>query len=416
MFNMNRRKFILSTGSLGLTATVNNISFAINHDNHPMVTPNENSIIYLFLHGGPTHIETFNPIPNAPIDRRSIVGHLTTKTPGVRIGGLWENIANQSEKYSIVNSFAHGDANHESAVHWMMTGERNVPNAAQKWPSYGSVVVGQYGTNGKDGLPTYIKLNKIEHDAAAWMGSKYMGYSASAEGVQDLVMKNADRFETRLKFLDAIESNNKFKDLPAAKSWSELRNQAINVISGTASEAFMIDKDPEFDTYKKDQLGKDILTAMRLVERGVKFVTINYGGWDMHQNMLEGLKSKVTPLDFYLSKYFVSAEKRSINYRNMLVMTGDFGRTPKVNKDGGRDHWPNLIPLFLACDSYPMNRIIGTSDANAERPDQNEFSPEDLRWTMFDHLGINKSADWYSIEGRPMMFIKDNNAKNILKG
>lgn len=412
----NRRKFLVNSTATTVTFTLNNISFAVNHDNRPMVTPNENSIIYLFLSGGPTHIETFNPIPNSPVDRRSIVGHLTTKTPGVRIGGLWENLSNKPEKFTIVNSFAHGDANHESAVHWMMTGERTVPNSAQKWPSYGSVISGQYGTNVKDGLPTYVKLNKIEHDAAAWMGSKYMGYTASAEGVKDLVMKDPARFQHRLEFLKVVESSNRLGNLPAAKSWTDLREQAINVLFGKASEAFMVEKDPEFDLYKKDQLGKDILTAMRLVERGVKFVTINYGGWDMHQNMLEGLKSKVPPLDFYLSKYFESAEKRNINYRNMLVMTGDFGRTPKVNKDGGRDHWPNLVPLFFACDSYPMNRVIGTSDTNAERPDQNPFNPEDLRWTMLDHVGINKAADWYSIEGRPMMFVKDSNSKNILKG
>ncbi len=95
-------------------------------------------------------------------------------------------------------------------------------------------------------------------------------------------------------------------------------------------------------------------------------------------------------------------------------MTGDFGRTPKINKDGGRDHWPSLVPLWIANDSYDMGRIIGTSDANAERADQNPFEPEDLKWTIFEHVGINKSADWYSIENRPMMFVKDS-AKNILK-
>ena len=100
--------------------------------------------------------------------------------------------------------------------------------------------------------------------------------------------------------------------------------------------------------------------------------------------------------------------------KNMLVMSGDFGRTPKINKGGGRDHWPSLIPLFIACDGYNMGRTIGTSDANAERADQNPFEPEDLKWTMFDHLGINKTADWYSIENRPHSFVKTE-AKNILK-
>ena len=413
MSQLNRRNFILSAGTLGLTAYSNNIAFSLDTSNSPNCRQNDNSIIYLFLSGGPTHIETFNPIPTAPSDRKSIVGSLPTNINGMMIGGLWSNLSKVADKFCIVNSFYHGDANHESATHWMMTGEKTTPNSPPKWPSFGSVIAGQYGTNTKIGLPTYVKLNPIQYDAGAWMGTKYMGYGASGEGVKDLILKDPSRFASRLKMLDVIEKSGKLNQA-AAKSWIELREQAVNVLMGKASEAFLVEKDPEFDIYKKDQLGKDILTAIRLVERGVKFVTINYGGWDMHTNILDGLKSRVPVLDNYLGQYFKSAVKRQINHKNMLVMTGDFGRTPKINKDGGRDHWPNLVPLFIANDSYEMGRIIGTSDANAERPDQNPYEPEDLKWTMFEHMGINKGADWYSIENRPMTFIKDN-AKNILR-
>ena len=410
---MNRRHFLLTAGIAGLTASHNNISFGVNYDNNPNFKPSENSAIYLFLNGGPTHIETFNPIPNATTDRRSITGSLPTKVVGMELGGLWNNLSNHADKFAIVRSFAHNDPNHESAVHWMMTGERTTPNSPPKWPSYGSVILGQYGTNNKQGLPNYVKLSPIQYDAAAWMGTKYMGYGASGEGVRDLILKDEQRFKSRLKMLDIVEKSGKL-DQSMAKSWTELRQQAVSVLVGKASEAFIIEKDPEYETYKKDQLGKDILTAIRLVEKGVKFVTINYAGWDMHQNLLDGLKSKIPSLDHYLSKYFESATKRQLNHKNMLVMSGDFGRTPKINKDGGRDHWPSLIPLLIANDSYNMGRIIGTSDANAERADQNPFEPEDLKWTIFDHMGINKNADWFSIENRPMMFVKET-AKNILK-
>ena len=410
---MNRRHFLLTAGIAGLTASHNNISFGVNYDNNPNFKPSENSAIYLFLNGGPTHIETFNPIPNATTDRRSITGSLPTKVVGMELGGLWNNLSNHADKFAIVRSFAHNDPNHESAVHWMMTGERTTPNSPPKWPSYGSVILGQYGTNNKQGLPNYVKLSPIQYDAAAWMGTKYMGYGASGEGVRDLILKDEQRFKSRLKMLDIVEKSGKL-DQSMAKSWTELRQQAVSVLVGKASEAFVIEKDPEYEIYKKDQLGKDILTAIRLVEKGVKFVTINYAGWDMHQNLLDGLKSKIPSLDHYLSKYFESATKRQLNHKNMLVMSGDFGRTPKINKDGGRDHWPSLIPLLIANDSYNMGRIIGTSDANAERADQNPFEPEDLKWTIFDHMGINKNADWFSIENRPMMFVKET-AKNILK-
>jgi hypothetical protein len=409
-----RRKFLLGMSSLGLTAYSSNIAFSV-EENISKCDQNNNSVIYLFLSGGPTHIETFNPIPNATSDRKSVIGDRGTKTPGIAIGGLWEKISTISDKFCIVNSFHHSDPNHESAVHWMMTGERSTPNAAQKWPSYGSVIVGQYGANINSGLPTYVKLNPIQHDGASWMGGKYMGYGASGEGVKDLMLKEKERFHNRTNILKSLDNPNVFKNNDGvSKNWIELRNQAINILLGTANEAFLVEKDPEFDLYKKDQLGKDLLTAIRLVERGVKFVTINYGGWDMHQNINQGLNKLIPPLDNYLYQYFKSVEKREINKRNMLVMTGDFGRTPKVNKDAGRDHWPHLVPLFIASDSYEMGRVIGKSDLNAERPDDSPYEPEDLKWTIFDHMGIHKNANWISIEQRPMMFIKEQ-AKNILE-
>jgi uncharacterized protein (DUF1501 family) len=214
--------------------------------------------------------------------------------------------------------------------------------------------------------------------------------------------------------INAIESSSRIaKKEYMAKSWIDLREQAVNVLLGKASEAFAIEKDPDFAEFSKNDLGKDILTAIRLVQRGVRFVTINYGGWDMHNKIFDGFTSRLPPLDHYLSKYFDIAEKREINHSNMLVMSGDFGRTPKLNKDGGRDHWPHLVPLFIACDSYEMGRVIGRSDANAERPEGIGFEPEDLKWTMLDHIGVNKSQKWTSNEGRPMHFVKDN-AKNIL--
>jgi hypothetical protein len=411
---MKRRNFLISTSIAGLTATYNNISFSINYNNDPKFLENENSVIYLYLSGGPTHIETFNPLPLAPSDRKSITGNIHTKIPGFAIGGMWDKIANQTNKLTIVNSFHHSDPNHESATHWMLTGERTTPNSPPKWPSFGSVISGQYGPNIKNGLPSYIKLNNIQYDGAAWMGTKYMGYSASKEGVDDLFMKNEKKFNERMKMLEVIESNSKLKDDRSAKGWTELRNQAVNVLVGKASEAFLIEKDKEFASYKNSQLSKDMLTAIRLVEAGVKFVTINYGGWDMHQDILGGLKSRVPELDHTLSLYFNSAEKRDINYRNLLVMSGDFGRTPKINKDAGRDHWPHLVPLLLSCDAYEMNRVIGTSDNNGERPVDHPFEPEDLKWTIFEHMGIKKDADWYSIENRPMMFVQEK-AKNILR-
>lgn len=410
---MNRRQFIVGLSSLGLTASYNDISFSL--DIKPNFTNNQNSVIYLFLSGGPSHIELFNTIPNSTSDRKSVTGTLKTNVPGIEIGGTFTNLAKKANKYTIVSNFKHSDPNHDSAVHWMMTGERTTPNAPPKWPSYGSVTSVIYGTNSEPyKLPTYIKLNSIPYDGAAWLGAKYSGYSASGEGVKDLEARNKDRFSEKLKILETIERNSPIGDsIRSSKDWIDLREQASEIILGDATEAFKIEKDAEYSIYKDHQLGKDILTAIRLVERGVKFVTINYGGWDMHQNILDGFKQRGPILDQYVSALLESIEKRDLQYRNMFVMSGDFGRTPKINKDSGRDHWPHIVPLLISNASYEMGRIIGKCDMNADQIDGDSFVPEDLKWTVLNHLGLDKNNIWVSTEHRPMTIIQET-AKNIL--
>lgn len=411
---LSRRKFCLGLSAFGLAATNSNISFSL--DINPTYKPNENSVIYLFLNGGPSHIEFFNTIPNSTGDRRSVIGSLKTNVDGIEIGGLFTNLAKKADKFTVVSNFKHADPNHDSAVHWMMTGERTTPNSPPKWPSYGSVASVMYGTNSQPyKLPTYIKLNTIPYDGAAWLGAKYSGYTATTEGIRDLEAQDKNRFSERLKILEIIQNNSRIGEtLRSSKEWIELEDQASEIILGSATEAFKIEKDKEYNNYKDHQLGKDLLTAIRLVERGVKFVTINYGGWDMHQNILDGFNKNAPPLDKYVSLFIDSAQERELNHKNMFVMSGDFGRTPKINKDGGRDHWPHIIPLLISTSSYAMGRIVGRCDSNAEQIDGDSFEPEDLKWTILNYLGLSKDNIWISTENRPMTIIKDV-AKNILE-
>jgi hypothetical protein len=410
---MNRRKFLLGLSSIGLSASYNSISFSL--DIQPNYASNTNSVIYLFLSGGPSHIELFNTIPHSTVERKSVIGSVKTNVSGIEIGGLFTNLAQKADKYAIVSNFKHADPNHDSAVHWMITGERTTPNAPPKWPSYGSVASVMYGTNSEPyKLPTYIKVNSIPYDGAAWLGAKYSGYLANGDGIKDLEAQNKDKFAKKLEILKTIERNSPIGDsIRSSKDWVDLREQASEIILGSATEAFKIEKDPEYDKYKDNQLGKDLLTALRLVERGVKFVTINFGGWDMHQNILDGFKQKGPILDKYVSLFIDSTHKRELEHKNMFVMSGDFGRTPKINKDGGRDHWPHIVPLLISNSSYEMGRIIGRCDINADQVDGESFEPEDLKWTILNHLGLNKNNIWISTEHRPMTIIQEH-AKNIL--
>lgn len=409
---MNRRNFLLTAGAMGTMITHGNISFADDIEDK-----DQNAVIFLFLGGGASHIETFNPIPEAPSDRRSVTGAVTTNVPGMQLGGLFKDLAKIGHKISIVRSFAHRDANHASATHWVMTGKDNFGNGeTQKWPSLGSMTAGVFGTNSeRNGIPTYIKMNSIQHDDAAWMGGRYTGYDATQEGRKDLKLGvEEERFKYRLSALKGIEEKFHGNESMLGKQWADLRLQAIDVLLGEASLAFKVEQDAEYEAYKENGFGVDLLTAVRLVETGSKFVTIQYGGWDMHNNIADALEGRQVMLDKYISMLIQTLESRGLSKKVMFVVTSEFGRTPKVNANGGRDHWAQLAPLMIACDSYEMGRVIGMSDKNAETVEENPYNPMDLRWTIGSHLGMEKRTTWTGIDGRPMRFFEVED-KHILE-
>ena len=402
---INRRLFI---GGLGSMLYRGNIAFA------EETNTNDKAVVYIFLSGGASHIETFNPIPNAPSDRRSSTGATHTNVVGMELGGLFKQLSNRADRFNVVRSFRHRDANHASATHWLMTGEPNFGNGeTQKWPSYGSVVSGKFGPNVDSGLPTYIKLNEIQHDDAGWMGGRYVGYDANDEGRKDLLLSvSEERFKLRLKMLERVEYNFQKGNL-LAEQWKDLRSQAVDVVVGEASEAFKVENDPLYEKFKETRFSKDLLSSIRLIEAGSKFVTINYGGWDMHNDIASSLNGRQVELDNYLALFLDAIQERGLYEKVMVVVTSEFGRTPKINAQNGRDHWARLVPLMISCGSYDMGQVIGTSDRNAEEADETPFEPEDLKWTMFNFLGIDKSMRWTAIDARPMTIVKED-AKLIL--
>lgn len=413
---MKRRDFIkygISTlGGVGLTYGNLNISYA-NEKYAPKFTPNDNSVIFLFLGGGASHIETFNPIPNAPVERRSVTGHIDTSVPGMKLGGLFTELGKRADKITVFHGFYHKDSNHSTATNWMIGGQKNQGGSAPNYPSYGSMVARCYGpTTAPHNIPTYIKLGKIDGDGSAWLNKRYMGYEANALGIQDLKMKYPKaKMDRRFQILKQLQGNQQPNHM--YQGWGELQDQAFDVITGKAAQSFTLEGDPEFDNYKDHQLGKDILTAMRVIENGAKLATINFGGWDMHSNILGGLNARQTVLDTYLGKLLDSLEKRGLSEKTMLVVTSEFGRTPKVNANSGRDHWSNSVPLMISNASYDMGRIVGATNPTAEFADAGLCTPKDLRWTILNHVGLQKNNTWWSTLGRPMPVIS-NDEKNIL--
>ncbi len=375
----------------------------------------DTAVLFLFLGGGASHIETFNPIPLAPADRRSVTGAINTNVAGVEIGGLFTELAKRADKIAIPRAFGHRDQNHASAVHWVVTGEANFgTGSSSKWPSFGSMMSRHHGVNTDDGLPTYVKLGQYEHNGAAWLGGKYTGFDATREGRKDLqLLGKSEDFQRRLHALNVIDSGFIARGQQMAKDWTDLRNQSVDIILGNGSKAFRFENDKDYDKFKDATLGQDALTAIRLLEAGSKFVSLSYGGWDMHTNIATSLQTRQVELDHYLAKIMDTLEARGMYERVMLVVTSEFGRTPKVNANQGRDHFGKLSPLMISCGSYEMGRTIGTSSPNADDFDQGRSTPEDLAWTIYDHLNMPRNARYTATDGRPHSLVKDD-SKNIL--
>ena len=376
----------------------------------------DTAVLFLFLGGGASHIETFNPVPYAPADRRSVTGARKTNVAGIELGGLFENLSSRTDKITIPRAFGHRDQNHASAVHWVVTGEANFgAGTTSKWPSYGSMMSRHHGVNTDDGLPTYVKLGQYDHNGAAWLGGKYTGFDATKEGRKDLqLLGKSDDFRKRLHALNVIDNGFIGRNQQMSKDWRDLREQSVDIILGSTSKAFKVEEDSHYDRFKATSFGTDCLTAIRLLEAGSKFVTLNMGGWDMHQNIGASLETRQKELDAYLCKVMDLLEHRGMYERVMLIVTSEFGRTPKVNQNQGRDHFGKLAPLMISCGSYEMGRTIGASNGNADEAESGHCTPEDLAWTIFDHLDMEKKTRWTGVDGRPHDIVKED-SKNILK-
>ena len=373
------------------------------------------AVLFVFLNGGASHIETFNPIPLAPADRRSVSGAIKTNVEGIQLGGYFKELAKRTDKITIPRAFGHRDQNHASSVHWVVTGEANFgAGTSSKWPSHGSMMSRYHGPNTEDGLPHYVKIGGFQHDDAAWLGGKYMGFDATKEGRKDLqLLGSSEAFRKRLFALSVIDRGFAAKDQQLAKDWSALREQSVDIILGNASKSFRVEEDKDYDSFKDHSFGSDALTAIRLLEAGSRYVTLTIGGWDMHSNINTSLSNTQVVLDTYLAKIMDTLEARGMYERVMLIVTSEFGRTPKVNGNAGRDHFGKIAPLMISCGSYEMGRTVGTTTANADDFDQGRTTPEDLSWTIFDHLKMQKKTRYTATDGRPHYIVKED-SKNIL--
>jgi uncharacterized protein (DUF1501 family) len=390
------------------------------------------SLIFVFLHGGLSTMDSWDLKPEAPAEFRGDFKPIATNVSGIQIGEHLPRTARQMDKVSLVRSFRHHNSDHGPADHYMLTGY--FPQAGfnpglkpnNQRPAHGAVIARKLGPRGP--VPPYVCLPKMHPSAGpAYLGSGAAPFVIDADpnapnfAVPDIVPPpslTANRLEARKQLLARIDRFQRGAEVRAnhgARAVSVYQQKAFTLMtSPAAKKAFDIHTEPDKlrDEYGRNSLGQSCLMARRLVEAGVRCVTIDHSNWDTHDNNFNTLKRDLLPtLDGALSTLFRDLSGRGLLAGTLVVVTGEFGRTPRINKNAGRDHWGPAFTVALGGGGIKGGRVIGRSDARAERPASDPYGPEDLAATIYRLMGIDPKEEFYTAEGRPVPIV--NNGKVI---
>ncbi len=379
------------------------------------------SLIVVFLKGGLSTIDTFDMKPDAPAEFRGEYQTINTNVPGVQLCEHLPLSAGQMDKLALIRSFGHKNSDHGAADHYMLTGYFTLPgfnpnmSPNNQRPSHGSIVARKLGPRGS--VPAYVCLPQMPPSGGpAYLGPASAPFTIEADpsapdfSVPDVLPPLAidpTRLDARRELLASVDRFQKNAEANAnARSVSLFRQNAFNLMtSPAAKKAFDIAAEPAAlrDSYGRNTLGQSCLMARRLVEAGVRCVTIEHHNWDTHDNNFKVLKGDLLPaLDKAMSSLLSDLSNRGLLQKTIVVFTGEFGRTPRINKNAGRDHWGPSFTLAIAGGGIKGGRVVGKSDARAERPAENPYGPEDMSATMYTLLGINPEDEFYTPEGRPV--------------
>jgi hypothetical protein len=372
------------------------------------------SVVWLWLGGGPTHVETFDPKMSAPVEFRSTVGAVQTNVTGVALGGVFPKMAQVADKMAFVRSFAHRNSGHGGGTHWVMTGYDFPPadnGQAPIKPGFGSILARHRGANNpQSGLPTYVRLGGILGDGPAWLGSSYAPFDVGGNARTNMNLKvTLDNLADRRRLLKSFDTLNREVDRSGLmEGLDSFETQAFDLILSRAREVFDVNReDPRIrDRYgNRDSLGNQLLLARRLCEAGVGFVTLHFGGWDMHGQIAQSMKNLGPRVDQAVSAFIEDLSNRGLDQDVLLVITGEFGRTPRINNGAGRDHWAPLSTLALAGGGLKMGQVVGQSSEKAEVPKTTPITPQDLMATVFHVLGLPQDLHYKDPSGRPTPMI-----------
>ncbi|MCU1238794.1 MAG: hypothetical protein JWP63_6761 [Candidatus Solibacter sp.] len=382
------------------------------------------SVIQIILPGGLAHQESWDPKPEAPIEYRGPLGVVKTKMPGVVFSENLSRTAQVADKITVIRSMTGRIPDHAQATYQMFTGY--LPTPAIQHPAIGAVVAHEFGP--KNNLPPWVGLPNVPLGAGTgYLSSKYGAFELGADPAQknfqvrDISLAKGmteERFERRRSAREALEDHFRQVESNPAEldAMGDFYQQAYKLISSPeARKAFSLDGEPDsmvklYGEYPRRSIGKQLLLARRLVEAGVRLVTVMYSGsqgWDNHTRIKDAVSEGLPAFDHAFAGLITDLDQRGLLDTTLVTVTSEFGRTPKVNENGGRDHWARCYSQVLAGGGITRGHIYGASNATAAEPDRDPVTVENFLATVYHQLGVNCEDRLLAPGGRPIDIVRD---------
>jgi hypothetical protein len=394
-------------------------------------SPPETRCLFIWLDGGPSHLETFDPKPEAPVEIRGELGTVKTKIPGVLFSEYLPKLAANADKLAIVRSVQHNQGNHGAGNHYMTTGAPpRIPVACGAHvsfhPSIGAVTAYERGF--RDGMPAYFSLPSMSRSGGpSFLGAQYAPFVVGGDPndkqfrLRDVALPPGitdGRFHLRRDLRSRIDQFVRMTDRAAgdpAVALDECYRQGYDLVtSPQAQQAFDIhqEDDKVRDAYGRNDFGQRVLLARRLLEAGVPFVTINDGGWDHHDSIFARMGEQLPPIDQALTELIADLEARGMLDTTLIVMLGEFGRTPTISQlpdrpSPGRDHWANAMSILFAGCGTPGGQVVGATDRKGYAACERILSPENFVSTVYRKLGIDPNKIYHTPQGRPTHLVSN---------
>jgi hypothetical protein len=372
----------------------------------------------VFLMGGPSHQDTFDLKPDAPAEYRGQFSPIATRTPGIEICEHLPRLAERTGRYALVRGITHNLADHGIGTRYLMTGNR--PTPVIKYPMFGSIVSREFPA--AEDLPSFVSIDRPVEDAG-YLGTEYgplstgekprYGQPFRVRGITLGEGLTIDKYRSQRQLLEDLDTAfDGFEALDdQVRSLDRFSRQAFHIISSPRTrEAFDLSREPgtESDRFGRHEFGQSLLLSARLIEAGVRFVTVLLEGWDTHQDNFNELAGRLLPpFDQALSALLDRLSDRGLLERTAVLVNGEFGRTPKVNGRAGRDHWARAMFALMAGGDVRAGQVIGATNDKAEEPAGDGFTPDDLAASFLRNIGIDHTTEFEANVGRPIMLVRN---------